>query len=387
MTSVGVSEILGIGLIAVASLSTCDTRAEEPPLRTKEVPGVQKVRLLPPGPGNPRNSEGDFIETNDGRVLFVYSHFTGGGSDHATGHLAGRWTEDGGVTWSSNDVVVVPREGEMNNMSVSLVRLASGEIALFYLVKNSLTDCRPVLRISSDEARTWSDPIPCIPDEIGYYVMNNDRAVQLRSGRLVLPVALHNTPEQEQPDWTGRVLCYLSDDGGKSWRRGEMAPIPTRDNGKRLITQEPGVVELNDGSLLMFIRSDAGSQLFSRSGDGGETWSRPEPSSLASPVSPATIERIPSTGDLLVAWNDHDGIPKELAGKRTPFAVALSRDEGATWETVDRLEDDPHGWYCYTAMTFVDDHVLLGHCAGDRKKGGLNTTQITRFPVSWLYGR
>ena len=42
---------------------------------------VEKIRLLPPGPGNPRNSEGDFIELKDGRVLFVYTHFTGGRSE------------------------------------------------------------------------------------------------------------------------------------------------------------------------------------------------------------------------------------------------------------------------------------------------------------------
>ena len=33
------------------------------------------------------------------------------------------------------------------------------------------------------------------------------------------------------------------------------------------------------------------------------------------------------------------------------------------------------------------DQVLLGHCAGDRRTSGLNTTQITRFPLDWLYDR
>jgi len=36
-------------------------------------------------------------------------------------------------------------------------------------------------------------------------------------------------------------------------------------------------------------------------------------------------------------------------------------------------------------MTFTDKHVLLGHSAGDRRKGGLNTAQITVFPMKWLY--
>ena len=73
-------------------------------------------------------------------------------------------------------------------------------------------------------------------------------------------------------------------------------------------------------------------------------------------------------------------------GKRTPYNVAVSRDEGRSWQHVKTLEDDPDGWYCYTAVEFVGDHVLLAHCAGNRKTtGGLATTQITRFPLEWLY--
>ncbi len=36
--------------------------------------GVRRTPLLPPGPDNPRNSEGDFIALKDGRVLLVYTH-------------------------------------------------------------------------------------------------------------------------------------------------------------------------------------------------------------------------------------------------------------------------------------------------------------------------
>ena len=46
---------------------------------------------LPPGPGNTRNSEGDFALLKDGRILFVYSHYTQGtGGDHDPAHLCSR---------------------------------------------------------------------------------------------------------------------------------------------------------------------------------------------------------------------------------------------------------------------------------------------------------
>jgi len=347
--------------------------------------GPAKIVLLPPGPGNPRNSEGDFIQLNDGRILFVYTHFTGGGDDHSAAHLAGRYSSDGGLTWTQEDVLIVPNEGGWNVMSVSLLRLADGRIALFYARKNSLTDCRPYLRLSEDEAQTWSEPKLCIDDEVGYYVLNNDRVVELSSRRLIVPVALHNTPQYEKPDWDGTIMCYLSDDTGAAWRRSTSRLVGKTPEGRRVTLQEPGVIELKGGRLMMFCRTQSGCQYVCYSEDQGDTWSEFEPSNIISPCSPASIERIPKTGDLLLVWNNHENVDDAHRGKRTPYNVAVSRDEGKTWEHTKTVEDDPDGWYCYTAVEFLDDHVLLGHCAGNRKTGGLATTQITRFSLDWLY--
>jgi hypothetical protein len=61
--------------------------------------------------------------------------------------------------------------------------------------------------------------------------------------------------------------------------------------------------------------------------------------------------------------------------------MAVSRDEGVTWEKIKTLENDPHGWYCYTAIHFTGDHVLLSYCA----RHGLAETHIVRFPLKWVY--
>lgn len=343
---------------------------------------IQPLLVIEPSKQNPRNSEGDIIELKDGRLCLIYTRFTGGSGDHAAADLAIRTSDDDGKTWSE-DSIVVQRPGGLNVMSVSLLRLAGGQIALFYLRKTSKEDCRPLMCISKDEAETWSQPTVCITDKIGYYVLNNDRAVQLQSGRLILPVAWHQGPGRPR-DTAGVIMCYLSDDSGKTWRRSKDSFEGHGPNGQRITVQEPGVIELKDGRLMMYMRTNAASQYICYSRDGGETWSKAQPSSLTSPLSPASIKRNPWAGDLLCVWNDHSGIHEYPAGRRTPLCLAVSRDEGKTWSRSKVIEGNPDGWYCYTAITFVKDRALLAYCAGDKNVGGLNRLKIVALSRSWV---
>jgi len=341
---------------------------------------IEKVLDLPPSDDNPRNSEGDFIQLKDGRLMFVYTRFTGGSGDHAAACLASRYSDDGGRSWSGEDVVVIPNEGAMNVMSVSLLRLQDGTIALFYLRKNGEDDCRPLMRVSQDEAQTWSDPVLCINEPVGYYVVNNDRVIQTRDGRLIIPAALHAL-KGEKFSSRGKVVCYLSDDNGSSWRPSNTmleAPAPFSTG-----FQEPGIVELADGKLLMLLRNSSGVLYRSLSGDGGVTWNEAAPTNLKTPVSPASCEMLPGTNTLLLLWNDHENIPEALKDKRTPLALACSKDGGETWAAKYVLEDNPSGWYCYTAIEFTETHVLLAYCAGDTNKmPGLSLARIARIPIT-----
>jgi Neuraminidase (sialidase) len=341
----------------------------------------ETVLKLLPYENSPRNSEGDFIELKDGRILFVYSHYYGEStSDHATAYLASRVSTDRGKTWSQEDQVVVENEGGMNVMSVSLLRLKSGEIALFYLRKNSTSDCIPMMRLSLDEGKTWGEPVACISDRKGYFVLNNDRVIQRKDGRILMAVAQHNFPGGDFSGY-GILYCYYSDDQGKTWKSS--AAVPNPDTVRY---QEPGLVLLNDQSILMVIRTDAGTQCFSKSMDGGQTWGAVSKSQLISPVSPATIERIPATGDLLAVWNNNLSTDAKISKQRTPLNIAISKDEGVSWQKIKTLENDPDGWYCYIAMQFVDDTVLLGYCAGSQAaKTHLSVTNIKKVDLSWIY--
>jgi len=367
-------------LITGLSLPSCSTIRNTGASEKVNVP-PKTVLSLQTSQDNPRNTEGDFINLKDGRILFVYSHYYGtSASDHATAYLAGRISNDGGKTWTEEDEIIVENEGGMNVMSVSILRLRNGDIALFYLRKNSSEDCIPMMRISKDEAKSWSEATPCITDKGGYFVLNNARVIQLKNGRLLMPVARH---QQSGGKWSEKadLYSYYSDDNGTTWHSSSQVL-----NNSNIITQEPGVIEMKDGRIMMYIRASGGFQQLSFSSNKGETWSHIETSNIPSPISPATIEVIPGTKNWLLVWNNNDGANPSIKNKRTPLTVAISRDEGKTWEKVKNIRDNSDGWYCYIAVHFVDKkNLLLGYCAERQAKSGdLSVTDITLMNTKWL---
>lgn len=359
-------------------------------LITVKCPGAgaenRVVLNLDPSPENPRNSEGSFVTLKSGRILFFYTQFHGGAHDNSPAHIVSIHSDDHGLTWSQPPRVMVKNKSGENVMSVSLLRLHSGKIALFYLVKNSWIDCRPYLQISADEAQTWSEP-KLVVEAPGYFVLNNDRVVQLSTGRLVVPVGWHRSraadPKSSRSfDARALDLWYLSDDEGKTWREADSwwaIPVASRSG-----LQEPGVVERADKTVLGWARTDQGAQYGFVSKDAGKTWSAPVTTPLQSPTSPASIKRLPNSSDLLAIYNDHSGQFPFPKGKRTPLVAAISKDGGQTWPVRTLLEDDPNGWYCYAAIHFTGDAVLLAYCAGDNKVGGLNRLRIRRVELGWL---
>lgn len=339
------------------------------------------VLTLAPGKDNPRNSEGDFITLKDGRILFIYSHFYGDSfEDHAPAYLAGRYSSDSGKTWTKEDRMFVHNDGEMNVMAASLLRLKNGAIALFYSRKNSMKDCMPMMRLSYDEAETWSDAIPCIPNRKGYFTVNNNRVIQLNSGRILIPVSLHQEGNSTF-DYKGKIMCYMSDDNGKTWKPSQTVPNP--DNA---ITQEPGIIARKNGEILMLIRTNSNVQYMSVSKDSGMTWSPAVASSVVSPLSPASLARIPATDDMLLFWNDNNGNTPATRTRRTPYNIAISKDEGNTWAMARMLENNPDGSYCYTAIHFVGQYILIGYCGGSySQRTPLSITHVARIKLSWVY--
>jgi len=327
----------------------------------------------------PRNSEGSVLVLRDGSFLFATTEFLKGSSDFTHAHIVARTSRDEGKTWESKKILQ-KNTGKMNVMSVTLRRLRhrnpySGPIGLFYLVKNNFNDLQVFLRVSTDEAKSFGEPIR-VTSKPGYHVMNNDRVTVLSSGRLLVPVSFSSDVKLSNRFVSS---CWISDDEGKSWREG-IGKVAYAKRG----AMEPEVLELTDGRIQMIFRTQLGHIAVSYSSDGGDSWSKAKSWNVIAPEAPATLRRIPSTGDLLLVWNRIYRKGSSHGGKRTPLHVALSSDEGKTWTRIREIETDRENTYSYPSLIFYRGRAILSYWVnpiGTR----YYSTRLRSIPLSRFY--
>ena len=331
---------------------------------------------------HPRNSEGDVLVLKDGTLFAAWSQFYGGAEDHAAARIVAVKSMDGGRTWSTPSTLQ-ENQGKANVMSVSLIRSSSGDVLFFYLLKNSLSDLKAYVRRSTDDTRTWGEPVLITP-EPGYHVMNNARIIQLRSGRLLAPVATCGTVHSKNDAF--RTVVYHSDDDGRTWQRGStFLTAPKRG------AMEPGLIECRDGRVMQIIRTQTGYIWRSYSTDQGDTWSDAQPWNIEAPEAPTSIARIPGNGDWLmvlnpvVEWKNPEKtvLGTNHGGARTPLAAMISHDEGKTWSKPLNIESDPTLTYAYTSITPHRDRVLLSYYVFPLK-GRQLSLKFKSLPLSWF---
>jgi sialidase-1 len=345
--------------------------------QTKAARGDIQVDVFSATKEHPRYTEGSVVELTNGHLLFATTQFVGSGSDFARARIIGRRSADDGRTWS-DPVVLQENTGGLNVMSATLRRIRSDDgdrIAFFYLQKNAYDDLHLYVKFSTDEAKSFGESRR-VTQEDGYHVVNNDRITQLADGRIIAPAAYTKDVRKVN---RFVALCYLSDDGGATWKRSENV-VGYANRG----AMEPEVIELRDGRLLMILRTQLGHIAASYSSDRGTTWSTAKSFGVRSPEAPATIRRIPATGDLLLIWNDTFTAGAGHGGKRRPLTAAVSSDDGRTWRNRQVLENRPDQTYSYISVAFVGGRLVTTYWVGDDKTGWLSS-RFRSFPVARLY--
>jgi len=331
--------------------------------------------MVAPLISNKRYGASTMVQLKSGKILIAYNDWTimGENGDFSPAYVAARFSQDGGRSWGRPFVLQENTSGLGRMGPPTLLRLQNGDIGFVYSEVMSPADYRYYFKRSSDEAKTWSQSVRITQDK-KCYSMNNHRLIELKSGRLLAPFSF--VPDKRQ-EYTWESVCYYSDDNGQTWRAGKgLVRMPKYRTG----AQEPGLVELKDGSVMMIVRNQQERVYKSISRDGGDTWTEPEPiDQLIAPVSPATIMRIPSTGDLVVVWNYSPKV-------RTPLAIAISRDEGKTWSNIKYLETGYFS-YAYTSFLFLANKLLLCYWVDDttdRPNRGIGL-KVRGIAIDWLY--
>jgi len=302
-----------------------------------------------------------FAELEGGRILRATS--TGGATSFRT-------SDDAGATWSepfegrikSGGAMTGSNLSQLSGNSVAMVTGARAENPNAYPYGPEKIEGRTLFWRSDDAGATWYGPTDVAAPGV---TIHGGRAIQLASGRLVLPTYLSlgqsfgpmaalgelgGVGKLLRGQWTrtsghtydpGFSCCrvYYSDDGGGTWQPnsdGELL-VGLDANTKFSFTNEPTATEVEPGTVLMLMRTGLGRQFQSWSYDDGSTWTRPSPTSLASSTAPAEIRTLPN-GHLLVVWTQQGGDEIRRGFLRTRLSTAISRNGGSAWEFFQNLE-------------------------------------------------
>ena len=327
-----------------------------------------------------------------------------------------RRSTDGGATWSvplklplpegpleRNSAAVAqglgkPGEITLNN-PVALVDHQRGTVVLLYCVEYA----RCFVTTSTDDAATFSKPVEITATfntfrpEYSWKVLavGPGHGIQLQNGRLVATVWLSTGTggHAHRPSVTTTIF---SDDGGLTWKRGEIA---AQEKTPLINPNETSLVELLDGRVLLNIRHESKQQrrAISFSRDGATQWTTPVlHEELLEPICMASIGRLngpaPEGKTRLVFSNPHnldraDGKLLPGTGRdRKNVTIKLSLDDGATWPTSRVLEPGKSG---YSDLAVAADNTIYCFYERGSSDGNFATQHLTvaRFNVEWLTNR
>ncbi len=200
------------------------------------------------------------------------------------------------------------------------------------------------IRVSED-GEYWSEPRRApVNTPHGFIVLKNGDWLYFGKEWAFPPFTdvtvyrLHDTP----------IIAVRSRDEGRTWERLGTVPTPNRQFDD--LCHEPHVVELENGELLGAIRVHKPFNIyFTRSKDGGRTWSEPEDSGVLG--SPPHLLRH-SSGAIVCAY----GYRKEPFGER----CMISYDNGKTWEKdIVIFNDAPNPDLGYPASCELPDGSII----------------------------
>jgi sialidase-1 len=315
------------------------------------------------------------LATPAGALIAICEGRKNGSGDSGDIDLLLKRSEDGGATWSKQQIIWDDSTNTCGN-PCAVVDKVTGTIWLFMthnggnlreeaIVKNKMSSDESGRTVwvckSGDDGKTWSVPLNITgavkAKNWQWYATGPGIGIQLTSGRykdrLIIPCD-HSYPDEHGhvrggPYEYGSHIIY-SDDHGLNWKVGG--------------TVSPGMnecqaveLEKKNSPILLSMRSYSGTgyRAFAYSADGGETWTPPSDApELDDPVCQASLIRYRRkkgrVAGVLLFLN-----PASATKERRNMTLKISLDEGANWPISQQLYAGPSA---YSAIAVSKDGTI-----------------------------
>ncbi len=320
------------------------------------------------------------VVTTRGTVLAFCEGRRNGRNDTGDIDMLVKRSEDGGRTWSDQEVVW----RDAGNTCGNPCPVVDGETGAVWLlmthnlgidqesmiIDETSQGSRTVwVTASEDDGLTWRDPLDITATakraDWTWYATGPGNGIRLSSGRMLIPC-------DHIEAGTNRYYSHViySDDHGENWKMGGTT---SRDQ-----VNECCVAELENGEVLLNTRNyDRGSRTrqITISDDGGMTWrDQRHDEELIEPICQASLVRYPGQGDRLLFSN-----PASRESRRN-LTVRLSDGTGRSWPYGRVLHPGPSA---YSSLAVLSGGTVA--CLYERgEEHPYETITLALFDVEWL---
>lgn len=219
----------------------------------------------------------------------------------------------------------------------------TGPLMLFYKVGPSPSTWWGMMTTSNDGGNSWAKPW-ALPEGIFGPIKN--KPVQLASGEILCPTS--NETNEKPSKWA--VYFESTKDLGKTWQR-----TPLLNDGVAIQAIQPSVLFQKSGDLLALGRTNQGQIFQMGSKDQGKTWGEISLGNLPNPNSGTDAVTL-KDGTHVLVYN-HVSKTGGKWGRRSPLNLAISKDDGKTWEAALVLENEA-GEFSYPAVIQEESGLL-----------------------------
>jgi len=329
------------------------------------------------------------VITKKGTLLAFCVGRINSASDWADMDLLMRRSTNGGKTWGEY-IVVAPRQGGKPTDNPTPIVDANGTVHLLY----QRDYAQAFYTQSTDDGKTWTEAVnitsafDAFRPEYDWKVLapGPGHAIQLKSGRLLVPVWLANS-DKLTPHRSHRpsaIATVYSDDLGKTWQRGAIVADNSPDFKN---PSETMAVQLEDGRVMLNIRNETANHRrgIAYSPDGISNWTKVTfDEQLFEPIVMGSIIRVfgkePGQKSRLLFVNPDSRLIEKHPRKN--LTAKISYDEGQTWPIQKVINPEVSG---YSDLAVGPDGTI--YCLYETHSGvkGANYRLVLqRFNLEWL---